>query len=943
MRTFCILLVLLTHTHLFWAQYTVSGTVADGAVPLAGAAVVLMQNNQPAMGQTTASNGTFQFERVPAGGYQLQVSFLGYQRHVQPLAVAGEVQLGKLVLAVLPNQVTEVEVNAMRLRHEQRGDTTLFHTAAYRVHADATAEELLKKLPGISLEGTTLKAGGEQVKRVLVDGKEFFGNDPLLAVKNLPADMIETVEVFDRQSDQARFSGFSDGNEERTLNLVTRQNQHTGRFGKVYGGYGTDGRYAAGGSLNLFNPKSRFSVVGLFNNVNQQNFTHEDLVGASGAQARGPGGIADFMTSAQEGISRTNSLGLNYTTRWGTKTDVVASYFVNQSDQFNEADLLRNYYPDGRIARLYREHATTESSNLNHRLNLRLTIQLDSMNTLLFTPRVSWQSNSGLSSLSGTEFHNGVASVRSEGSTQNSKQGYALWGDLMFRHRFVKARRTLSVRLGTSGTGNTGEATDYSLRQSILQEDERLLTNQMNDHSQRNLQIQSDITFTEPLAPKSALMIQYTPSVTFSDGQKQVYDLTLPDFLQQTPVHKLSTLIESRYQIQRGGVGYQYATQKLNFTASLQVQQSLLTGNQQIPETLRVERSFKSVLPSLMMRYKIGNTSAFRMFYRTNTSAPSVQQLSNAVDRSDTRHYSMGNPNLGQQTTHDMMLNYTTTNPETSHALFVVAGLNVTSGYLATASAIAHADSIIGNGVLLPSGTQLDRPENRNGYYSVRSMATYAMPVSWLRSNVNVNLGVNFQRKPGSYNGLATRSETVALSGGVVVGSNLSDLVDFTFSYQAGYQILQNNAAAAANYNYFNHTAQASVNYTLIRRVVFSSTLKHAYTKGLGSSYDQNALLWNAGVGFKFLQSRQAELKLNVFDLLNQNQSTTRMLSEAYVSTLQNTVLPRYAMLTFTYTLKTRSNGNRPSQHNYLMPAPPPGLMKGDGSSAPPPPPEEMM
>ena len=273
----------------------VTGTVRDGAGsgnPLVGVTVLALveRDSTQRTGAVTDTAGWFSLNLAP-GAYRLRVSFIGYQPLQTPLRVGSTaLDLGVLRLVENAKQLQEVTVVGQQLRVETKGDTLQFNAGAFKTNPDATAEDLVRKLPGITVENGTVKTQGEDVKRVLIDGKPFFGDDPSLALRNLPAEVIDKIQVFDRLSDQAQFTGFDDGSGDKTINIITRPGRNNGQFGKAYAGAGSDGRYQAGANVNIFNGDRRISLLGLSNNINQQNFATQDLLGALGGSGRQGGG-----------------------------------------------------------------------------------------------------------------------------------------------------------------------------------------------------------------------------------------------------------------------------------------------------------------------------------------------------------------------------------------------------------------------------------------------------------------------------------------------------------------------------------------------------------------------------------------------------------------------------------------------------------------------------
>ena len=293
-KLFILILFVLIHSIAMGQAFTISGTVSDDTAHtfLMGVSVALLHANDsiPFLGSVTDENGKFEIEDVLPGNYVLKATYLGYKNLVMKLSVTNkDLNLGSLKMHQSSILLKAAVITATQTRVEQIEDTIMFHADAYKVHPDANAEDLVTKMPGVTSDGSTVKVNGENVTQVYVDGKPFFGTDPTLALKNLPAEIIDKIQVFDKASEQAQFTGFDDGQSNKTINIMTKAGKNNGQFGKVYAGYGEDGLWNAGGGINFFNGDSRLSIIGLSNNINQQNFATQDLLGVLGSSGGGGG------------------------------------------------------------------------------------------------------------------------------------------------------------------------------------------------------------------------------------------------------------------------------------------------------------------------------------------------------------------------------------------------------------------------------------------------------------------------------------------------------------------------------------------------------------------------------------------------------------------------------------------------------------------------------
>ncbi len=466
----------------FSQNITFTGKLIDQTnnAPVVGTTVILSPNADSGTIQTRATNskGEFEFTGLYPISYTLRTSDLNYETISQKVILqASNKQPVVIAVTRLTSTLEEVTVVAKTPPMKQKGDTTEFAASQFKVNPDATADDLIKKMPGISVDAsgnvTTL---GEQVKKVTVDGRDFFGDDATAALKNLPAEIIDKIQVFDRLSDQAAFTGFDDGNSTKTINIVTKKGMNNGQFGRIFAGYGTDNRYSAGGNVSFFKGARRITLLGLFNNINQQNFSSEDLLGVtnssgnSGGRGGGNrgggnrgggnfgGGGNNFLVGQTNGISKTTAFGINYSDQWSKKVDVSGSYFFNNSNTGNTQISNTQYFIKGASDQFYDETNTSSSNNYNHRINFRLNYKIDDKNSILFTPSLSFQKNSSVRSNDGMRYITASELVSTANSATNSdNSGYNSNNNLLYRHAFAKKGRTISVNLTAGYNHKDGE------------------------------------------------------------------------------------------------------------------------------------------------------------------------------------------------------------------------------------------------------------------------------------------------------------------------------------------------------------------------------------------------------------------------------------------------------------------------------------------------------
>lgn len=899
-------------------------------------------------------NGKFQFSGVSPQAYRMVITNLAYETVTRAFTVRDEhVDFGTIRMKTGNQLLDEVQVVGAIQQSQQKGDTTQFNAAAFKVNPDATTEDLIRKMPGITVENGEVQAQGESVRRVLVDGKPFFGDDATLALRNLPAEIVDKIEVFDRQTDQAQFSGFDDGNAQKTINIVTRSDRNRGQFGKAFAGYGLDNRFMAGGNVNIFGNGHRLSVIGLSNNINQQNFGAQDLagvMGSSGGGGRGGGGgggrggrggggggrgggADNFMVGQQAGITNTTAFGLNYTADWGKKTEVSASYFFNRSSNANRQITGRETFLS-RGNQLYGDTSITGSTNNNHRFNVRLEHKINDRNSLIFSPSVSFQQNESFTDRSGITSHadgGGLINLTENNRISNTS-AYNINNNLLWRHRFNKAGRTFSVDFSTAINNRFSESSLNSLNLYFTNlENPGDTIDQISENRTNGIRLAANANYTEPIGKTGQLQFGYNVSVSNNNSKSETNhfsevtrDYTILDSL-------LSNTFDNRYTTQRGGLSYRIRSKSgLMFGTGVDFQHANLFSQQLFPGSNRVDNSFFNVLPNAMLMYRKPGGTNFRMFYRASTQEPSINQLQNVIDNSNPLFMSAGNPDLKQSFQHSLNVRFNTANANTGHNLFVLLSGNLVRNYITNSTIIAEEPTLLPNGLLLEQGAQFTAPVNVDGNGGLRGFITYGMPVKRLKMNINLNSGATYMRIPGLINNIRNLSNTYTLIQGVVLSSNISQNLDFSLSYNGNYNIVRNSIQQQSNNNFFTQGMGGRVNWIFGKGFLFQTDLNNQSFRGLGEGFNQNFTLWNASFGKKFMKNNAAELKVTMFDILGQNNSISRSVTETYQQDVISQVLTRYAMLTFTYNLRNfggRSNNAAPPAYDR----PEGGFQRGEG------------
>ncbi len=923
---FTLFLISLFHIAISAQAFHITGQTADSSSRefLTGANIVVTNLTDSSIkGGASGKKGKFEIESLKRGRYSLKISYMGYKIFRQIFEIKGSVDFGIIYLSASSVETQEVEVLGKIPPVTQNADTTIYNSDAFKVNKDANAEDLVKKMPGVVVQDGKVQVQGEEVKKVLVDGRQFFGDDPNAVLKNLPAEVIDKIQVFDEQSEQSRFTGFDDGNTTKTLNIITRMRFRDGTFGKLRGGYGDENKYYIGGNINYFNEDTRLSLLGQLNNINEQNFSSEDLLGVMsgggggrrenfrrpGGGGRGSGGggggsnfggeSSDFLVDSKDGLTTTKSFGLNYSDKFGESIELTSSYFFNSTDNNSVSFLNREYLFNNAAGQKYVEDSRSISNNLNHRFNMRLDYEIDSLNSILFRPKVTYQSNDGESSLAG--YTSGVQLINSVDNNFNSTLAAVnASAELLYRHRFEERGRTLSLNISSNYKNNTG---DNKLFSESIYYDNSVTSDTMD----QTANLDSDgkggrinLVYTEPVSENGILLFNSGYSLSHEESDKKTFDRSMYQYNLDT---SLSNVYKKEYSTQSYGAGYRYRYEEFSLMLNLSYNISKLINNQDFPFISELSKTFYSVLPSLMLRFRFSRESDLRLFYRTNNNDPSVNQLQNVLDNSNPLLLSIGNPLLKQDYRHSLNLRFSRVNPGSMSAMFFLISGTFTNNYIANKTIAAVRDTTVLGNIFLNRGTQLKIPVNMDGYFNLRSFISYGLPVEFIKSNVNLNLNANYSNTPTIINEAKSFSKSSSLGFGVVISSNISENVDFTISSQSSFTNVKSSSATSSKSSYYSQNSGGKFVITLPFTFVMRTDFNHRYNGGLSGDYNPNSYQWNFSLGKK-LFNETSELRFTAVDILNKTTSIKRTTTDTYTEDVTSNVLGRYYMLSFIYNLR---------------------------------------
>ncbi|GAA0880983.1 outer membrane beta-barrel protein [Algoriphagus jejuensis] len=877
-------------------------------IPYANILLLSVRDSAQAYGTISEIDGEFEIANVREGTYLFKIQYLGYKNYFRTLEVNSNVDLGSLSIQEEATDLGEVVVTSRRSTGTQKSDTTMYNADAFKTMKDASAQVLIEKLPGVVAEGGALQAQGENIAQILVDGKPFFGTDVQAALQNLPAEVIQSIEIFDQKSEKAQMSGFDDGVRLKTINIITKENRRKGQFGKTTAGYGTDDRYLVGASINAFDEDQRVTITGLTNNVNMLNYTSDANTQSDGRP--------------QEGVVTTNILGLNYTDLWGEKIKVSGSYTYSKRENVGIVNKFREFVTTDESNQEYSETAADVQVKNEHQADLRLEYNIDERNRILFIPRFSAKSTSENSSFIG-ETTDGANLINQVDNLKTGQyQEYDFFNRLIYGHKFNKAGRSITFS-GMLHNGWDNDESDRKARNLYFEEAGERVENidQRTTRERQGDRWEAGISFTEAIGKNGQLEAEYEIGNRGNNSDQLVFNVEGGDFESGTMLldTALSNSFQSDYLTQEFEIGYQYRTEKLSVQTELQYQDANLDNRQEFPQDFILNRKFTAVLPTVRFEYKFSSNTNIQIDFDTQTDEPQVRQLQPVIDNTNPLQLRTGNPDLDQSYSKEFRVRFRSQNPDTDKSWFLYTRSQFVDNYISNSTFIADEATEIQDGIILEKGSQLNKPVNLDGYWDLRSWLSYGMPLDFMKSKLNINGGVSVTRRPGQVNDEIGFNNSQRLSTGFSVNSSISDQIDFNIWSRSSFNKVENTLNPSLDDSYFQQRFRVNFNWIIWQGIIYRLDLNHQINSGLSEGFDNNFSLINMSLGKKIFKNQRGEVSVMVYDLLGQNANVRRNVTETYIEDIQTNVLQQYFMLSFTYNLRRFSKGMDEDTYNEMF------------------------
>ena len=899
----------------------ITGKVVDlEKEPMIQASIRLLAAKDSAYvkGTATDEQGRFRLNGVKSGKYIIQASYVGYNSTYKDVTVGAEnVRVGEIILEESSIMLKETTVIGVKTPIKVMEDTVEYNADTYKTQPNAVVEDLLKRLPGVEVDSEgKITANGKEVTKILIDGKEFFSDDPKVASKNLPVNMIDKLQVVDRKSDLARLTGVDDGEDETVINLTVKKGMKNGWFGTVDAGYGTDDRYKGIFNVNRFWNDNQITFLGNFNNINEMGF------------ADGGGNFRRFGGS--NGINTSQAFGLNFNVGNKEIFRVGGDVMYSHSDRDNRQRSDRQYLFTDSTSYAQSGKAARDKGH-NVRASFRVQWNPDSMNTFEFRPNFSvnlndsWSIDSTLT-LAGDALRSQVT----KSFNTNSSEGvsYRFGGNLIYSHKFSsRPGRSFSVQARYQFSDTREDEYTLSLNRFYLLDDEDNYLQYADNHTWSNM-AQGRVTWTEPLGnvqKGNFLTVAYRAQYQWNNADKYTY--SVPDaetidrvsntFLLDPNGFKFPILndlvidstLSNRFRndmfTQDIRLGYKKVSKAYTLDAGLSFVPTMSKSDNLINEAKDIpERWVWNFAPFLRYRLKMSKSRSLNLNYQGRSSQPTMAQLQPVADMSDPLNIVIGNPDLNPTFNHNVNVRFQDFDMESQRSIMLMAFARYSQNSIVSMTSFDPQ-----------TGGRTTEYRNVNGVWNARLMNMISMPLRNKAFSFSNHLFGFYSSTVGFNNKERNRS------GSFMVGESFAfawrpDYLEFELRPFYNLQIVRNSVQKSSNRDVHTYGGSFNATYNAPFGLSVNSELSYSGTEGYSQGFDSNQWLWNASIGYSFLKGKAATIAIKAYDLLKQKENIRRNVTANYIDDTEYNSLTRYFMINFTYKFNTFGAGDQPKNRN---------------------------
>ena len=823
----------------------------------------------------------------------LKVNYMGYQPYTEEQSSLLESKdFGKLYLMQNTKELNEVVIKSEAPPIRVKKDTLEFNAASFKLRPDANLEVLLKQLPGFEVDSEgKITVNGKEVTQFLVNGKAFFDKDGAIALKNLPADIINKVQVSDYKTKKEELSKQESTSDYSSINLTIDEKKNKGYFGKFLAGYGTDDRYESSLILNFFKDKQKISILASANNINSTGFTQDEVFDSMGGGRNANGNARASGTG--RGITESSMVGLNYNDEWSKNFEASGSYKFENSVNKNESKSNQaNFLPTSTF--FTESNSKARSENTGNNANFELEYKINPNTRLVFTPAISQSRANSLSeSSSFSKDEEEVSLNESNSKSYRESTATSFANSINFNKSFEKRARNLSFVFSNNNTANDSDGINVSktvFYQGSKPDDERN-QNSKGDNSYDSYS--ADIEFTEPITDSLRVRIgaDFDWQNSINDAKTYDFDMASQSYSDLNDLQTNYTTSSRNSVTPKVGLSFE----KNDFTFNLNSSTSIVDfDNHSLYLGKTTDLNQKYVLPfgRAQIRYKLDRSKFFTLRYDYSNTLPSSTQLMPVGNLSNPLNTIIGNPNLNPTEKNSVNLNYRNFDMRTR------------SGYTFYMRGDFFNSEIVSTSVYDSSGKRTTTYKNISGTYNTSIGGNWNQTIKKeahvLRYGASINGNYSFDK--GFTNTVLYSSKRVGVTPRVYFSYDYGELLTIAPSYNFSYnESRYTNSSLKASSNVVHRINLQTTNYWP-KNWTFGNDFGYTYNSNISNGFKKDFYLWNTSLSYGFFDKKMT-LKVKVYDVLNQNQSATRTISPTTIRDEENTVLKRYAMFSLAYKL----------------------------------------
>ena len=908
-----VLFVLLSCATFGQNSFTIKGKAVSKEVnlPLESATIYITAAKDSTVIDYTISNknGNFSISVKKLNQpFIVKVASLGYQTWEKEFPkLTSDIDMGEIFISDAVTTLGEVEIVSEAPPIRIKNDTLEFNASSFKVRPDSNVEALLKKLPGVEIDKDgKIKVNGKEVNEILVNGKSFFGKDGKVAIKNLPSEIVDKIQVSDTKTKEEKLSGDAASSDNKSINITIQEDKNKGLFGKFTGGYGTDKRYESSGLVNYFKDKQKISILASSNNINSVGFSMDEIFDAMGggrnfySNSNGSFGIDGMNFGGNEGITQSSMIGLNFADEWFKKLEPNGSYFYTNSKTDNDTrSRTENFLTseNGTNSSFITESSgTTRRTSDGHNFNLELEYKINPSLTLSVRPTLV-KNNTISKNFSEQSSTNDLGLVNESTNSSKSNNASSSFGNELYLHKkFKKKGRNFGVTFNNSNKSNDRDnitnSETYFFQDPDRTEDIR---------RQRVYDVEKDnsyytrIGYSEPITDSLSIMVRGSYEWKDYDNTKSTFNRNALSGQYSEFNSLLSYGLMSKTRTFNPNASINLRKKKYSGGVTLGTKVIRMENTSQYDgTTAQVDKNYVYPSANAWLNFRLSKSKSLYMYYNFDVQLPTAEQILPVVDLTNPLFQVSGNPDLNPTKNHSLHLNYNNYDYASKSGFYLYAGFNYFEQQIVFSRVFNPVD-------LINRANYQNINDTYNSYGGLNWRKTIKKEQHTFRFSAGGNANYNLNK--GLTNNALYEARGLTLEPQVSIGWDYGELLTIEPSYSYSWNTTSYENYSVNSSSNFTHNFKIQTTSHWPKHFVFGNDFGYTYNSNISDGYKKDFYLLNTSLGYSFMEDKLT-LKVKVYDVLNQNQSAVRYINPESIQDIQNTVLKRYAMFSLTYKIE---------------------------------------